>query len=98
MKLPLRLLPGETCHSNLHPKVSRTSPGDAMSATRESQFEAVHICPKCGAATERKDVNPESLISGLILCSHCGQESHLNLEIRGPADKRPPTRETALNN
>jgi DNA-directed RNA polymerase subunit RPC12/RpoP len=67
-----------------------------MSATRENQIEAVHVCRACGAAIEREDVNSESLISGLIACPHCGQESHLNLEIRGPADKRPPARETKL--
>jgi hypothetical protein len=60
------------------------------------QFEAIHICRVCGAATERKNVNPGSLISGLIACSHCGHESHLNLEIRGIGEKRPAAREDTL--
>jgi hypothetical protein len=50
----------------------------------------------CGTATERKRVNPESLISGLIACGQCGHESYLNLQILAPGEKRPPARETVV--
>jgi DNA-directed RNA polymerase subunit RPC12/RpoP len=67
-----------------------------MNETAQGQFEAVHVCLGCGTAIERKEVNPESLISGLIACPHCGHESPLNLEIRGKGEKRPPARENSL--
>jgi DNA-directed RNA polymerase subunit RPC12/RpoP len=67
-----------------------------MNQTAQGYFEAVHVCRGCDAAIERKEVKPESLISGLIACPHCGFESHLNLEIRGTEEKRPPARETTL--
>jgi hypothetical protein len=67
-----------------------------MNESEPGLFEAVHVCRGCGTAIERKEVNPESLISGLIACPHCGIESHLNLEIRGTGEKRPPARETIL--
>lgn len=67
-----------------------------MTETARGHFVAVHVCRGCGSAIERKQVNPESLISGLIACPHCGVESHLNLEIRGTGEKRPPARDTTL--
>ena len=67
-----------------------------MNEASEGQFEAVHVCRVCGTATERKRVNPESLISGLIACGQCGHESHLNLQILAPGEKRPPARETVV--
>jgi hypothetical protein len=66
-----------------------------MAEGNDRIFVPVHICRECGDVTERKDVTPTSLISGLIACRSCGHESQLNLEIRGTDEKRPPTRETS---
>ncbi len=71
-------------------------PSNFVNEPERGLFEAVHVCLGCGTAIERKEVKPESLISGLIACPHCGFESHLNLEIRGTEEKRPPARETTL--
>ena len=60
----------------------------------DSVLTAVHLCKSCGAATERAQIPPESLISGVIPCAKCGHESALNLEIIEPSAKRPPSRDT----
>ena len=60
----------------------------------ETTLLAVHLCKSCGAATERVQIAPEALISGVIQCPICSRESALNLEIIEPSVKRPPTRDT----
>lgn len=79
-----------------HPTLKVSWAGNLMTETAQGQFEAVHVCRGCSTAIERKQVNPESLISGLIACPHCGVESPLNLEIRGTGEKRPPARDKTL--
>ena len=69
-----------------------------MAEGNDRIFVPVHICRECGDVTERKDVTPTSLISGLIACRSCGHESQLNLEIRGTDEKRPrPERQAPEN-
>ena len=58
---------------------------------RNDRLIAVHICRICNAATAREQVNPESMISGLVKCTQCGSESDLNIEIiERPDVPRPP--------
>jgi transcription elongation factor Elf1 len=63
-----------------------------MTQSTNEELIAMHICESCGAATERMAVNQESVFTGLIKCSNCGQERKLNIEIRGHSTKRPPER------
>jgi transcription elongation factor Elf1 len=66
----------------------------STSPNNDEPLIAVHVCKSCGAATERSDVNAESVITGLVQCRVCGAERELNIEIRNQSGlvKRPPAR------
>jgi len=61
-----------------------------MSDITSQRLVAVHVCTECGGATERANANQDSLITGLIRCSHCGHEAALNVEIRDRQGKKAP--------
>jgi DNA-directed RNA polymerase subunit RPC12/RpoP len=65
-----------------------------MSKHTDEELTAVHVCQVCGTEIERAEVEPESMITGLIKCPNCGHAGDLNIEIRGKPTKRPPTRAT----
>lgn len=44
----------------------------------------------CGATTEREQVNPDSMISGLVKCTRRGSEGDLNIEIIERQDAARP--------
>jgi len=42
----------------------------------------VHICIYCGSAFRREDFENRAQTTGIYLCTRCGKEGPLNIEIR----------------
>lgn len=42
----------------------------------------VHICIYCGSAFRREDFESRAQTTGIYLCTKCGKEGPLNIEIR----------------
>lgn len=45
-------------------------------------FIHVHVCVHCGGASRREEFEDRAQTTGIYLCSKCGKEGPLNIEIR----------------